>query len=48
MGPQGAIYMGHFIAQREMLHSNMLGLHVSSGNWITDQNIHGMAAAVRQ
>ncbi len=42
-GTAGAIYMGHFIAEREMLHSNMLGLHVSRGNWITDQNLHGMA-----
>jgi len=45
-GTAGAIYMGHFIAQRERLHSNLLGLHVSSGNWITDQNIHGMTAGL--
>jgi MFS transporter, DHA2 family, multidrug resistance protein len=45
-GTAGAIYMGHFIAEREKLHSNLLGLHVSSGNWITDQNIHGMAAGL--
>jgi DHA2 family multidrug resistance protein len=43
-GTAGAIYMGHFIAQREKLHSNLLGLHASSGNWITDQNIHAMTA----
>src|SRR5262249_45219188 len=41
-GTAGAIYMNHFIAVREQLHSNLLGLHVSSGNWITDQNIHAM------
>src|ERR1700741_4046438 len=45
-GTAGAIYMGHFLAQREKLHSNLLGLHVSGGNWITDQNIHGMAAGL--
>ena len=45
-GTAGAIYMGHFIAEREKLHSNLLGLHVSGGNWITDQNIHGMAAGL--
>src|SRR5262249_60456622 len=45
-GTAGAIYMGHFIAEREKLHSNLLGLHVSSGNWITDQNIHAMAAGL--
>jgi MFS transporter, DHA2 family, multidrug resistance protein len=45
-GTAGAIYMGHFIAQREKLHSNLLGLHVGSGNWITDQNIHAIAASL--
>jgi MFS transporter, DHA2 family, multidrug resistance protein len=45
-GTLGAIYMGHFIAQREKLHSNLLGLHVQSGNWITDANIRGLAAGV--
>jgi MFS transporter, DHA2 family, multidrug resistance protein len=45
-GTVGAIYMGHFIAQREKLHSNLLGLHVSGGNWITDQNIHAMTAGL--
>jgi MFS transporter, DHA2 family, multidrug resistance protein len=43
-GNLGAVYMGHFIAQREKLHSNLLGLHVQSGNWITDTNIHQLAA----
>jgi len=45
-GTAGAIYMGHFIAQREKLHSNLLGLHVTGGNWITDQNIHAMTAGL--
>jgi DHA2 family multidrug resistance protein len=45
-GTAGAIYMGHFVAQREKLHSNLLGLHVSSGSWITDQNIHAMTAGL--
>ena len=43
-GTAGAIYMGHFIGQREKLHSNLLGLHVSSGEWITDQSLHAMTA----
>jgi len=37
-GNLGAVFMGHFIAQREKLHSNLLGLHVQGGNWITDGN----------
>ncbi len=45
-GTAGAIYMGHFIANREKLHSNLLGLHVAQGNWITDGNLHAMAAGV--
>jgi MFS transporter, DHA2 family, multidrug resistance protein len=45
-GTAGAIYMGHFIAQRERLHSNLLGLHVGNGNWITDQNVHAMTAGL--
>jgi DHA2 family multidrug resistance protein len=46
-GTVGAIYMGHFVAQREKLHSNLLGLYVSNGNWITDQNIHAMTAGLQ-
>jgi DHA2 family multidrug resistance protein len=38
--------MGHFLAQREKLHSNLLGLHVSGGNWITDQNIRAMTVGL--
>src|SRR6202167_3154181 len=45
-GTAGAIYMGHFLAQREKLHSNLLGLHVSGGNWITNQNIHAMTGGL--
>jgi MFS transporter, DHA2 family, multidrug resistance protein len=45
-GTAGAIYVGHFMAQREKLHSNLLGLHVIGGNWITDQNIHTMTAGL--
>src|SRR4051794_3620607 len=45
-GTAGAIYMGHFLAQREKLHSNLLGLHVTGGNWITGQNIHSITAGL--
>ena len=43
-GNLGAVAMGHFIAQREKLHSNLLGLHVTNGNWITDFNIRVVTA----
>ena len=45
-GTAGAIYMGHFLADREKLHSNLLGLHVTQGSWITDGNLHALAAGV--
>jgi MFS transporter, DHA2 family, multidrug resistance protein len=45
-GTTGAVYMGHFLAEREKLHSNLLGLHVTSGSWITDENLHLLAAGV--
>src|SRR6202030_1551983 len=45
-GTTGAVYMGHFLADREKLHSNLLGLHVSGGNWITDANIHALTAGL--
>src|SRR6267142_899703 len=45
-GTAGAIYMGHFVAQREKLHSNLLGLHVSNADWLTGQNIHAMTAGL--
>ena len=45
-GNVGAIAMGHFIAQREKFHSNLLGLHVQQGNWITDGSIRQLTAGV--
>ena len=45
-GTAGAIYMGHFLAEREKLHSNLLGLHVTRGSWISDGNLHALAAGV--
>ena len=45
-GTTGAVYMGHFLADREKLHSNLLGLHVTRGSWITDGNLHALAAGV--
>src|SRR5271163_4403060 len=45
-GTAGAIYMGHFLADREKLHSNLLGLHVTQGSWITDANLRALTAGV--
>ncbi len=43
-GPDRCAYMTHFIAVRERIHSNLLGLHVQGGNWITGDSIHQLAA----
>src|SRR5271169_3733016 len=43
-GSLGAILMGRFIAEREKFHSNLLGLHVQQGNWITDGSVWQLTA----
>lgn len=43
-GNLGAVTMTHFIAQREKLHSNLLGLHITNGSWITDLNLRAITA----
>jgi MFS transporter, DHA2 family, multidrug resistance protein len=45
-GEVGGVFMGHFIADREKLHSNLLGLHVQSGSWVTDGSLHQLAAGL--
>jgi len=45
-GQVGVAVMGHFMADREKLHSNLLGLHVQSGSWVTDGNLHQLAAGL--
>src|SRR5215469_11793089 len=45
-GQAGAVFLGHFIADREKLHSNLVGLHVQAGNWLTDGSLHGLAAGL--
>jgi len=32
----GVVLMGHYIAVRERVHSNLLGLHVQGGNWLDE------------
>ncbi len=45
-GSMGAVFMGHFLAQREKFHSNLLGLEVKRGNWVADGNLLHMTAAL--
>lgn len=45
-GELGVSFMTHFIAVRQKLHSNLLGLHVQSGSWITDGSLHSLTAGL--
>lgn len=38
-GEVGAAFMQRLVAVREQFHSNMIGLHVEAGNWLTDERL---------
>src|SRR5262245_61213513 len=42
----GVTAMTRFLSVREMFHSNMLGLHVQSGSWLTDQRIRALSGGL--
>ena len=45
-GQMGVSLMGHYIAVREQLHSNLLGLHVERGNSLDDASIRHLTAGL--
>jgi len=45
-GQIGVAVMVRYIAVREQLHSNLLGLHVQQGNWLDDAALRQMAAGL--
>src|SRR5215813_4153791 len=45
-GQIGVAVMTHFVAVRERVHSNLLGLHVQRGDWIDDTAIRQLAAGL--
>jgi DHA2 family multidrug resistance protein len=45
-GQLGVAFMTHFIAIREQLHSNLLGLHVQQGNWTSEAAIRQLTAGL--
>jgi MFS transporter, DHA2 family, multidrug resistance protein len=45
-GQVGVAFMIRFIAVREQLHSNLLGLHVQLGDWVDDASIRQMTAGL--
>jgi DHA2 family multidrug resistance protein len=45
-GQIGVAAMTRFIAVREQFHSNMLGLYVQKGSWLTDQRVRMLAGGL--
>ena len=45
-GEVGVAFMQHFIAVREKFHSNLIGLHVEAGNWLTDERLRFLTGGV--
>src|ERR1700722_7206815 len=45
-GQIGVAAMTRFIAVREQFHSNMLGLYIQRGSWLTDQRVRMLAGGV--
>jgi DHA2 family multidrug resistance protein len=45
-GQVGVAVMTHFIAEREKLHSYLLGLHVQAGDWIAEHLLRGVTAGL--
>src|ERR1700733_5229627 len=45
-GQIGVAVMTHFVAVREIVHSNLLGLHVQQGQSITDSSVHQLTAGL--
>src|ERR1700744_2403744 len=45
-GQMGVAAMTRFIAVREQFHSNMLGLYVQSGSWLTDHRVRMLAGGL--
>ncbi|MGA7412212.1 MAG: MFS transporter [Bryobacteraceae bacterium] len=45
-GQVGVAVMTHFIAVREKFHSNLLGLHVEAGSWLSDERLRMLTAGM--
>jgi DHA2 family multidrug resistance protein len=45
-GQIGVAVMTRFIAVREQFHSNLLGLHVQVGDWLTDERVRMLSAGL--
>jgi DHA2 family multidrug resistance protein len=45
-GEAGVAFMTRVLAVREKFHSNLLGLHVSAGDWITNEHLQALTAGM--
>lgn len=45
-GQVGVAIMTHFLSAREKFHSNLLGLHVQTGDWFTDERLRTLTAGL--
>jgi DHA2 family multidrug resistance protein len=45
-GELGTAFMQRFITVREQFHSNLIGLHVEAGNWLTDERLRLLTGGV--
>jgi DHA2 family multidrug resistance protein len=45
-GELGTAFMQRFITVREQFHSNLIGLHVEVGNWLTDERLRLLTGGV--
>jgi DHA2 family multidrug resistance protein len=45
-GQASVVTLQRFVALREKFHSNMLGLNVRLGDWLTDERLNALAAGV--
>jgi DHA2 family multidrug resistance protein len=45
-GQVGVAVMTRFITVREEFHSNLLGLHVQAGSWLTDERLRMLSAGL--
>ena len=46
-GQVGAVAMSRFLSLREKFHSNLLGLHVQAGDWLTDERLRLLSGGLR-
>ena len=47
-GQAGVVAMTRFISVREQFHSNLLGLHVQAGDWLTEERLRMLSGGLLQ